>query len=220
MLERALRRPSGMSRVSMQALVEHVQAGGISDWAVARKALGATLAVLGSRLTDDEAGKLASRLAPELARIVEQEDYDADFDAAELYERVRQRSGAPPGLAREQTDVVLRALGELLGATELGRLARVLPEPIVRALRGPEEVEAPPHRSGAPPRRRTTLAEGRPGSSHPIAESAPPSGHQHSVALEDNPHAETKLSSSRGLTQERFEDTLATGSPPKPPRSL
>lgn len=208
-----------MRRISTPTLVDHVQAGGISDWSMARKTLGATLAVLASRLTDDEASKLASRLAPELARIVDGEDYDSDFDAAELYERVRQRTGAAPGLAREQTDIVLRALGEVLDEPELVRLARVLPEPIVRGLRGREEVEVPPHRSAAPARR-STLAEGKPGSSHPIAEAAPPSGHLHSVARNEDPHAETKLSSSRGLTQERFGETLATGSPPKPPRSV
>ena len=209
-----------MRRISTQTLVDHVQAGGIGDWSMARKTLGATLAALGSRLTDDEASKLASRLSPELARIVEAEDYDADFDAAELYERVRQRTGAAPGVAREETDIVLRALGELLDEAELVRLARVLPEPIVRGLRGREAVEVPPHRSAPPRPRRNTLAEGKPGSSHPIAEAAPPSGHLHSVARNEEPHAETKLSSSRGLTQERFDETLAAGSPPKPPRSL
>jgi uncharacterized protein (DUF2267 family) len=186
---------------------------------MARKAACATLAVLGSRLTDDEAGKLASRLSPELARIVEEEDYDSDFDAAELYERVRRRTGQPPGLAREQTDVVLRALGEVLDEPELARLARVLPEPIVRGLRGPAQVEVPPY-GVPPPPPRSSLAEGRPGSTHPIAEAAPPSGHSHSVAVNEDPHVETKLSSSHGLTQERLVETLATGTPPKAPRSL
>lgn len=206
-----------VSRIATQTFVDHVRAGGIGDYGSARKMIGATLAVIGSRLTDDEAGKLASKLSPELARVVEQEDYDSEFDAAELYERVRRRTGAPPGLAREQTDVVLRALGELLDTTELGRLARVLPEPIVRGLCGREESVVPPYRAAAPPPRRN-LAEGRPGSTHPIAEAAPPSGHLHSVAANAEPHAETKLSSSHGLTQERLDETLATGRTPKTPR--
>jgi len=208
-----------MSRISTETLVDHVRAGGIADRALARKALGATLAVLGSRLPDHEATALARRLSPELARIVEEETYDGDFDAAELYERVRQRTGSPPGISREQTDVVLRALGEMLDPAELTRLARALPEPIVRGLVGREEVEVPPYAAGAKPRRRT-LAEGKPGSTHPIAESAPPSGHTHSVAVNEDPHAETKLSSSHGLTQERFDETLASGRPPKPPRAM
>ncbi len=206
-----------MARISTQTLIEHVQSGGIADWAVARRAVGATLAVLGSRLHDHDASTLAARLAPELARIVEAEEYAADFDADELYERVRQRTGAPAGQAREQTDIVLRALGEVLDAREIARLERVLPERIVRGLRGREEVEVPPYRVSAPPPRRNTLAEGRPGSAHPIAEAAPPSGQLHSVASNEAPHAETKLSSSHGLTQERLDETLATGRPPKGP---
>jgi len=203
----------------MQTLIDRVRAGGFDDEAAARKAACATLAVLGSRLTEDEASSLASQLPSELARIVDEEGYDTDFDAAELYERVRRRTGAPPGLAREQTDVVLRVLGAILDERELARLARVLPEPIVRGLRGPEASYVPPHRGTAPPPRRT-LAEGRPGGTHPIAEAAPPPGQMHSVAANDDPHAETKLSSSRGLTQERLADTLATGRTPKAPRSL
>lgn len=204
-----------MTRISMQTLVDHIRDGGLADSSAARKMVGATLAVLANRLTDDEASALASRFSPELARIIEEEDYDADFDAAELYERVRDRTGTPPGLAREHTDIVLRALGDVLDEPMLARLARVLPEPIVRGLQGPERVEVPPHGAGAKPRHTRTIATGRPGSSHPISESAPPSGHTHSVALSDNPHAETKLSSARGLTQERFDETIATGRPPQ-----
>jgi hypothetical protein len=37
--------------------------------------------------------------------------------------------------------------------------------------------------------------------------------HSHSVAANDNPHGETKLSSSRGTTQEREHETLAEGHP-------
>ena len=203
----------------MQSFVDRVLAGGFGDWPAAHKAACATLAVLGSRLTEDEAGKLASTLPPELATIVREVGYDRDFDAAELYERVRRRTGAPPGLAREQTDVVLRALGDLLEEHELAHLARVLPEPIVRGLRGREVTAVPPCRQPAPAPRRT-LAEGAPGSTHPISEAAPPSGQSHSVAVNDAPHAETKLSSSRGLTQERLGESLATGRTPKPPRSL
>jgi hypothetical protein len=37
--------------------------------------------------------------------------------------------------------------------------------------------------------------------------------HSHSVAANDNPHGDTKLSSSRGTTQEREHETLAEGHP-------
>jgi len=208
------------SRVALQTLVEHVRQGGIPDWCAARKALGATLGTLGTRLTDDEASALASRLPPELARVVEEEDYDHDFDAEELYERVCRRTGAPPGLAREQTDIVLRAMGEVLDASILSRLTRVLPEPCTRNFRARPSGAPEPHAARSSSAPKTTLAAGRPGSSHPLSEGAPPGAHSQSVAMSDDPHAETKLSSSRGLTQERLDETLATGRPPKPPRTL
>jgi hypothetical protein len=37
--------------------------------------------------------------------------------------------------------------------------------------------------------------------------------HAHSVARSENPHADTKLSSSPGLTQERLGDSLAEARP-------
>ncbi|HLM72216.1 MAG TPA: hypothetical protein VK459_05985 [Polyangiaceae bacterium] len=51
------------------------------------------------------------------------------------------------------------------------------------------------------------------GSGHPLSEARFEPAHTHSVARSDNPHEDTKLSSSRGLTQERLEDTLAEGKP-------
>jgi hypothetical protein len=57
-----------------------------------------------------------------------------------------------------------------------------------------------------------TLAEGRPGSRRPLAEARPPAGQADSVARTDNPHGDTKLSSARGLTQEREKESIATGS--------
>lgn len=56
------------------------------------------------------------------------------------------------------------------------------------------------------------LSEARPGSRHPVSEAAPKDAQQHSVA-EDNPHGDTKLSSTDGLTQEREHETLAEGEP-------
>ncbi len=58
---------------------------------------------------------------------------------------------------------------------------------------------------------RGTLAEGRPGSAHPLSEARPERAQSQSVARADNPHGDTKLSSATGLTQEREGETLATG---------
>jgi hypothetical protein len=64
-----------------------------------------------------------------------------------------------------------------------------------------------------------TLASGRPGSRHPISDARPNRAHAHSVARSDNPHGDTKLSSSHGFTQERENETLADGRP-GPKRTL
>jgi hypothetical protein len=60
---------------------------------------------------------------------------------------------------------------------------------------------------------RGTLAEGRPGSHHPLSEARPERAHSHSVVRADNPHGDTKLSSAVGFTQEREQETLAAGHP-------
>jgi hypothetical protein len=63
------------------------------------------------------------------------------------------------------------------------------------------------------PGRGTTLATGRPGSRHPVSEAHEDRAHTESIARSDDPHGDTKLSSSRGLTQERLRETLAEGRP-------
>jgi hypothetical protein len=56
-----------------------------------------------------------------------------------------------------------------------------------------------------------TLAEGRPGSRHPLSEARSDRSQSESVVATENPHADTKLSSAHGLTQEREGESLATG---------
>jgi hypothetical protein len=165
-------------------------------------------------LTEDEARALGHSLPPELARVLDQAGYDGDFDAAEFYERARRRDDAPIGVARERVDVALRALGDCLPADERARLLRVLPEAIGRQLVPPDYGAPPEHRARPHAPVVNTLAHGRPGSLHPVAESAPARGQTHSVAANDDPHGETKLSSARGMTQERWRESLATGHPP------
>jgi hypothetical protein len=145
---------------TVASLIDSVVAHGIPDRPQAERTLRATLSVLGERLSDDEAAALGKALPAELARLVDQSEYDSDFSAADFYERTRRRLQASAGL--------------------------------------------------------TTLATGRPGSRHPLSESPPPAGHTHSAARSDDPHAETKLSSARGLTQERHDESLSTGRPPQP----
>jgi hypothetical protein len=219
--------PQQTSSAAEVALIERCVERGIPDRDIARRAMHATLAVLGSRLTDDEAGALACELPGELARIVDRAEYDRDFDAAELYALIAGRTHASSlGDSREQTDVVIRVIGETIADDVRRRLCRALPEPIARRLRRSELDEAPPpppHPTRTHSQPLTTLASGRPGSRHPLAEAAlseGQTGQTHSVVRSANPHADTKLSSTRGLTQERLGETLAESHGPSPDRPI
>lgn len=196
---------------------------GIPDEVVADKAMRLTLSILGQRLMDDEALALSANLEGELARIVEQSEYsdsEGAFDASEFYERVRRAEETPPAAAREHVNVVLESLGAAIDDELRTRLIRALPKPIGDQLVPAQFGEPAAYAEPVHAPRIDTLAQGRPGSRHPLAEAAPPSGQTHSVARNEDPHAETKLSSAQGLTQERLGDSLAAGRPPGPERPV
>ncbi|MBS2018863.1 MAG: DUF2267 domain-containing protein [Deltaproteobacteria bacterium] len=142
------------------------------------RALRATLAVIGERLVDDEAHALASWLPSELATIVEDAEYDADFGTQELFVRVARRMKAPTGRALEDAEIVLATLGEVLGVERATRLARAMPETAAGLILGHREAdlhaEVPPRSAARHAPRATTLASGRPGSLHPLYEGKPP----------------------------------------------
>jgi uncharacterized protein (DUF2267 family) len=190
---------------SERELLERIsQLGGLDLHGEARAALEATLIALGERLVEDEREIIASALPPQLGSILQRRKHRGMFDVAEFYDRVRRKEGTNLGFAREHAQIVCRVLGESLP----DRLLEVLPAPFAELFRAPESGEPPPPRSTASTTAHT-LAAGRPGSRHPIGESRPAAAHTHSVA-ERNPHAETKLSSTSGTTQERLGDSLST----------
>ena len=195
------------------------------DAEAAERAIHATLEVLGERLTADEAHALAARLPSDLEHLLDEAAYEGDFDATELYRRVwerEKREETSLGMAKEHADIVLRAVGTALDEDLCARLVRALPEPVGALLLAPVRGAPPPH-PHAPSKHApavASLAHGRPGSRHPLSEAAPRSGHAQSVARSDDPHADTKLSSSHGLTQEELGETLATGQPPGPTRPI
>lgn len=138
---------------------------------------------------------IASELPPRLAQIV------------------RRRAGKRlvlRGPRLEAAASVCHALAEELSDDAVVALSSSLPEPLAGWL----VADAPEGREPAAiePHRTTTLAEGRAGSLAPVDEARPPGAQAGSVADED-PHADTKLSSSPGTTQEREHDTLADGRP-------
>jgi uncharacterized protein (DUF2267 family) len=162
-----------MRPIPMDTVLEHLARHGLADGDAARRAVRATLAVLGERLVDDEAMALTEVLPAELAPSIENSEYDSDFTTEELFERVRRRDATTPARAREAAEIVLTALGECLTHDLRRRIARGLPEHAAELLLGERELGAPPPHHLAPPApRRTTLASGKPGSTHPLSEAA------------------------------------------------
>jgi uncharacterized protein (DUF2267 family) len=175
----------------------------------ARAATEAVLSALGTQLGRPEAEALAAELPEALARSVRDSRYAPE---TQLGARVAALEEVTLAVAVEHIASVCHALAELLPEATLERLRRGLPGDVAVLLEPPSrEVAAHEHGHVAAPRH--TLAEGRPGSRHPISESRPPGAQSNSVVTSDNPHGDTKLSSSRGLTQERERETLATGKP-------
>jgi uncharacterized protein (DUF2267 family) len=191
-----------------------------ADRAEAQRAFDATLQALRRGLSEDEADWLAVALGPALAAPLLRESHQGELSVDELYRWTKRYGKTRKGVAVEQAQVVCRALAELLQEPELDRLRKHLPD-IAPLL----EVPAPADPPSAPRRSRRdptdpTLAGGRPGSSRPLSEAGPTEralsvakpelAHTHSVARSDDPHAETKLASTRGFTQERESRSLAT----------
>jgi uncharacterized protein (DUF2267 family) len=171
----------------------------------AHAVLAAVVDGLRRQLGRPEAEALADQLPDELAAILRSEHYRGGSMAA----RVAAVEDVRMGQAIEHAASVMRAFADLLPGELLERLRRALPAETAALLEptAPEAAEHPMHHH------RDTLAEGRPGSRHPLSEAGPARGQADSVVESANPHGDTKLSSSRGLTQEREQESLGTGRP-------
>ncbi|HEX3854351.1 MAG TPA: DUF2267 domain-containing protein [Polyangiaceae bacterium] len=174
-------------------------------------ALSVSVEALGALLTEDERSALSNALPSQIAQLVREAEPAPD-PARDWSELIAERLDMPRGRAVERASVVYRALGEVLTPGMRALLARSLPA-VGRLLEPAEEYGEPAGHAGlgAPLH---DLAEGRAGSEHPLATSdLRRLAHEHSVARSNDPHAETKLSSASGLTQEREARTLSSGQP-------
>lgn len=160
-----------MTRISMPTLLEGLAQRGLADENAARHLLRATLGVLGERLVDDEAEALAEVVPTELAACIDRSEYDGDFSADELFERVRRREHTPGARAKESAEIVLTVLGACLSPEVRMRIARGLPEQAAELLCGGRELggDPPPHRDVPRAPRGVTLATGGAGSRHPLS---------------------------------------------------
>jgi uncharacterized protein (DUF2267 family) len=128
---------------------------------------------------------------------------------SELYARVASHEERSLGISKEHAETVCRILGTVLDQDLLTRIGKDIGRPELFESRPWSDV--PPYGIQEPPRaEKHTLATGKPGYEHPIAEAAVVDAHLHSVARSEDPHADTKLSSASGLTQERTHQTLTT----------
>ncbi|NUP11419.1 MAG: DUF2267 domain-containing protein [Polyangiaceae bacterium] len=188
----------------------------------ARSAAAAVVGALGDFLARDEAEAVARVVPSDLSALLHSHARGTPPPATldTVARDVEDREEIPFGFAIEHTLAVCEAIGARLAPDARQRLVSDLPADLGRAFRR-RELGRPTRRSHertqSEPRR--TLAEGNPASLHPLSEAAPKGAQSGSVA-EPNPHADTKLSSARGLTQERFGDTLAEGDPPAPKRTV
>lgn len=175
------------------------------------------LASLDEVLVGDELATLRTSVPAALQGALEGRTGRSTSSVERLFARVQKLEVVRRPVAIERAEIVCRQLGAMLPADVATRWARDLPAPVAALF-----LTAPPTglSTGAPAPRPSiprpvapppTLATGRPGSMHPVSESHPERAHRNSVARTADPHADTRLSASRGLTQERLHETLAEG---------
>lgn len=165
---------------------------------------------LGAYLARPQRQLVADELPPGLAMAL----LDPGDLAVPLEELVLSHDAAP-GHARELIASVCRVLSEALSQEALDALRDVVPADLAAMLQrpAPEIIRDP-----VAPWERDTIATGRPGSHHPVAEVPANRTQTDSVASPD-PHGSTKLSGAVGPTQERRNETLSSADP-SPSRPL
>jgi uncharacterized protein (DUF2267 family) len=151
-------------------MVEAVrERAGFDDDASAAAALEASLGAVGAVLPAELVHVVAEQLPHEAAMILWR-DAQGGGESPEpeaVYERVAEREGVALGFGMEHAQVVCELLTELLTGEAHDSVCSAMPD-LFRV----HEPWPPPSRAPTAPGHRT-LAEGRPGSAHPVSESGP-----------------------------------------------
>jgi hypothetical protein len=185
----------------------------------------AALSALAAVLNDDEAADLELELgahwSPALRRTrrVQSSTLEAFYRQVVLYTGVRR------AIAEELAQVCCRVLAAGLPAASVRRIQVALPEvaPLFDSIERGSPPDGP-YQLRHDPMPDYSIAGGRPGASRPLATARPIAvaealegatrlTHSNSVVSAQEPHSDTKLSSARGLTQEREHRSLATAKP-------
>lgn len=184
------------------------------DAADAEHVTEAVVDALGELLTTDEAHAICAHLPPRLAELLlVGVGRDAHGDVESLVAGVAWRENVPRAVALEHVTSVCDAIAARLPPSVRERLRADLPRELATLLTESASSVPPAHFTRTrrhPPR--PTLASGRPGSTHPVSEARADRAQTHSVTNPE-PHADSKLSSARGTTQEQTHGTLAEGEP-------
>ncbi len=191
---------------------------GAHDAAEATRSLDAVLESLGETLSIDEGRVVASLLPPPLADAMERgaERNYRPGDIDDAIDAIEDREDVGTSAAREHLTAACEILGTRAGEGDALAIEARLPPWLAEMMEARRHFDPPPRRERPDPARASgpeTLATGRPGSQHPLSEAKPDIAEAGSIAKSDNPHEETKLSSTKGLMQERLGETLATGKP-------
>ena len=143
----------------------------VSSWGAmtskreAEGAISATVKALREALFDEEAAELAAELPPPFARILRSGGHVGKVRLDEFYQRVahHERVASPIGL--EHAQAACQALASLLSADAVTRVSRALPD-LAQLFVVPDRETHPAILA----RQGRTLAEGHPGSDHPLSE--------------------------------------------------
>jgi len=169
---------------------------GRADLDDARRALEVTLIALAAALDPVEAEALAGELPPRLAAAVRQAERGAAPWTDEPFADLAEREQLSRGLATEYAHVACHLLADRISPEVLQLLGRRLPAPWRDLMHHrAAELPPPPHVHAPAVGDGHTLASGRPGSRHAVADHGVDAAHAESVARSANPHGEEKLSS-------------------------
>lgn len=136
---------------------------------------------------------------------------DAPLEPTALYESVASQTGLRVGMALEVAQSCVAEVGARLPGPARKHLRDALPPAWAELVLDPRPealtpgASSPTTAAGAG----RTLATGRPGSGHSLADSGPTGGQAHSVAATDDPHGDRRLSAARPGPAH----TLADGQP-------
>lgn len=161
----------------------------------ARRALLITLEALAGSLAHAEVEALADELPAHLAAAVRRGGGRRGV-SADPFGDVAAREGVPRALAIEYAHVACQALAASLGDEVRAMLARALAPPWRELFHEREASAPPPPPHHAPPvGEGHTLATGRPGSHHAVADHGIERAQADSVVRQADPHEGDKLSS-------------------------